>query len=229
MVIGGGRSTMGIGVILLMSVMSVLLAVSFFVALSRQQSKPIKQVLRKDILSRDVNENLLLIEHAPADMRKLEIGFKASAKIQDGLLYVGRALLRKLPGDICACLGCPISCDRIEQLSQGNNQEAITPEHARVAIGVAEAVFAIWNLMFEFEFRANPPYPVIFDGSIGVLVAGKQIFSERYIVARISHYVGISAAAATAIWHGMAEILREGIVSVPGLRAKAAITISRSL
>ncbi len=165
------------------------------------------------------NRDMLLIQHVPVELSKSKTGFKAAAKVQSELLVAGDAVLRKLPADIRDCLGFLVSCDRADWLSQGDNLENLTPERVRAATAVAEATLALWALMFEFDYRIKPPHPVVLNESAGELTAGKQVFAVRYVISRIRYCTGVNLAAAIAIWQSIIEILRENLVSIPGIRA----------
>lgn len=160
------------------------------------------------------------IKHSPTELWGMETWFKATAKKQAELLVAGDTVLAKLPTDIRDCLSAPILCDLAERLSQGGNPEDLTPERVRAALAVNEVSLAIWTLMFDFGSKVNQSYhQVVFDERAGILTIGKQEFVVRYIILRISRATGVSFAVAIAMWHSIVEILREGLVSVPGIRA----------
>lgn len=166
------------------------------------------------------NRDLLLIKYVPAEMSRLETGFTASAKAQAELLAAGDTVLRKLPTDIRNYLSCPVSYDLTVQLSQGDNPNDLIPERVRAAVGVAEASLALWALMFEFDYKVNQlVHQVVLDELSGVLTAGKQVFVVSYVIARIRYRTRVNLAVATAMWKSIVEILREGLVTVPGIRA----------
>ena len=174
------------------------------------------------------DKDLFLVERVIVGMRKLETGLEVTAEARAKLFAAGDALLRKLPTNIRNCLNCPISCDLMDKLSQGDNSENVTPEQVRSAFGVAEASFALQDLICYFGDGINDPYYQmrIIERS-GELRVGHQVFSERYVIIGISRGARVSMAVATEMWRGIVEILREGLVSVPGIRAaKSPVEIS---
>jgi hypothetical protein len=205
-----------------LAVMACLVVVAYIaVTLTREtKSNANKQIQPKERQMEAENSELFFIEYIPAEMRKLEIGgFEASAKAQAELLQAGFTLLRKLPTEIRDSLNCPVSNSLTRLLAQGDNPRYFTPELVRAAVGIAEASLAFWALMFEFDKRVSLPQPVAWCERMGALFAGKQIWKVRYVIERIGRGTGVSFAVATAMWEGIVEMLRDGLVNVPGLKA----------
>ncbi len=211
---------MGLNMLILVMTCLLLLACVAVKLTRKNRPDTTKQIKAKEAVMESEDADLFWIEHVPIAMRKLESrGFVASATTQAGLVEAGFTLLRKLPTDIRDPLSCPVSADLAVLLAQGANANDLTPERVRAAVAVAEASLALWALMFEFDKRVNPPHRVALGKQIGVLFAGQQIFAVGYVIARISYGTGVSQAVATSMWRGIVEILREGQVNIPGLRA----------
>ncbi len=170
----------------------------------------------------------LFIEYAPTKMSGLEIrGFTAASSVQDELLVAGRELLKKLPPDIGADLKSPVSGNLATLFSQSSNPNNLAPDEVVAAVAVAEASLALWALMSRFDCRVKPPHPhpVIFDESAGNFIVSQKSYSVCYVIGRISFSAGVSLAMATFMWEGIAQILKEGKVPIPGLKVNKDILI----
>ena len=178
------------------------------------------------------NPDWLYIEYVPAVLCTSNMFlFTAAADVQTGLLAAGDILLGKLPTSTRDLLNRPISCDLAALVSQGGgNPNDVTPERARAAIAVAKAVLALWILISEYDYGvAKPLHPAAIDRRNGVIIVGDHKYPVHYIISQIFQSTGVSMAVAAQMWHYFVEILREGVVSVPGVRAKKPIGLSRAV
>ncbi len=167
------------------------------------------------------SEDLLWLEYVPAEFLSAGKVFTATVGVQRALLAAGDTLLRKLQSHTRSYLNRPVDCSKIDLLAQGDDPQCLTPERVRAAIGVAEAALAIWAIMFECLVEAGTaPHWVAFDEAEGKIIAGQSKYSIHYVVSRISQGAGVTGAVAFQMWREIAEILRQGFVPIPGIKAK---------
>lgn len=182
----------------------------------------VKLMRRAKLVKDNEVETLLVIEYVPTAMSRLETkGFTASAMAQTELLVAGGKLLEKLPFEIRDCLSVPVSGNLAALFEQGGNYIDLSPERVVAATALAEASLVLWDLMFEFKpiMPSNPHHQAVLGERIGFLTVGKQNCGPRYMPRRISHTIGVSEAVATVMWAGIVEMLSEGKVKIPGLKA----------
>ncbi len=166
------------------------------------------------------NPHLFWIEQVPTDLHGLQSLFTAPPEVQTQLLAAGDVLIDRLSWSIRDCLNRPISCDRLDLLAHGDNQDRLTPERVRAALGVAEASLAIWALVFEFRTEAGEPaHQIALDERSGDILIGKRKYSVDYVVGRIRHGAGVTHIVAREMWHRIVLILRYDLAVIPGMRA----------
>lgn len=166
------------------------------------------------------NSRLFWIEQVPTELHGLQSLLTAPPEVQAQLLAAGDVLIDRLSWSIRDCLNRPISCDRLDLLAHGDNQDRLTPERVRAALAVAEASWAIWAMVFEFHTEAGEPsHQIALDERNSDILIGKRKYSIDYIVGRIKHSAGVDYIVAREMWHRIVLILRYDLAVIPGIRA----------
>ena len=181
-----------------------------------------RQAPANDDLPANEDSDLLQIEYVPAVLCASNMFlFIAAANVHTELLAAGDELLNKLPISVRDALERPISCDLTALLAQGGDPNDRIPERVRAAIAVAETVLALWILISDYEHGVcKPVHPAAINKCKGVIIVGAKEYPIKFPISQICRSVGVSMAAAGQIWRCIVEILREGFVPVPGIRAK---------
>ncbi len=191
------------------------------------QSLPVGEQENSQLQTTDKEKlGMFVIEHVPVEMRRVDIGgFEVSTKVQAELLEVGLIVLKRLPTHICDFLSSPVFSSPVlsnfnKFLEQGEGLEDISSERVRVTVGVAEASLSLQDMMSWFGNKIGPPDPLVIDRYTGIITASVRIFSVEYIISRITHSTGTSHLTASEIWLCIFQILREGSVNIPGIKAR---------
>lgn len=167
-----------------------------------------------------VIDGALIIEHVPVTLDKFEqgIGFVAADSVKYELVETGKKVLELLPPDIRACLSCPVAGNLTALVLRNDNRNDLIPERVIAAVAVAEASLALSDLMAGFVKKPKKHHQIVFNECLGRLTAGKLKAPVHFIIMRISKGASIPFGVATEIWECVVQILREGKVSIPGLR-----------
>ncbi|OGH93221.1 MAG: hypothetical protein A2563_01280 [Candidatus Magasanikbacteria bacterium RIFOXYD1_FULL_40_23] len=174
------------------------------------------------------NGSLLFFEFSLLPISRSLHGVKASVGYQLSFLVIGDLLLGRLPDGVAARLKSPISADVMAMVAAGNSN-GVAPERARAAIMVAETLLAICEILqpklVGSDKRKKRFYPIEVDKNNGnLLLKEKVVATANQIVSLVSKRTAENARikylVVLVMWKVFLGILREGRISVPGLRKK---------
>lgn len=174
------------------------------------------------------NGSLLFFEFSPLPISRSSDGVDASLGLQLSFLVIGNVMLGRLPDTVVAKLKSPISADVMAMVA-GGNSNGIAPERARAATMVAETLFTISEIvmpkLLEIDKRKRRFYSIEVDNSNGnLLIKNKVVATAHEVVSLVSKRMVKNTRTkylvVLVMWKVFLGILREGRVSVPGLRSK---------
>jgi hypothetical protein len=171
-------------------------------------------------------QRVFIIEHVPAQMRRLDIGgFEVSAMVQVELLLASTVLVKKLPPYVRDFLSSPVFSSPVlanfsRMLSQGEGLEDISPERVRVTVAVAVVSLSLQDMMTWFGNKIGAPDPLILERHTGVIRTSIRFFHVEDIILQMMLSAGVSHDTAMEMWLGILSIMQNGNINIPGIKAR---------
>lgn len=169
---------------------------------------------------------ILAIEHVPAEMHRADIGgLIVSDTVRAELLAAGLILLKKLPSYTCGLLSSRVFKSSMlanfsRLLSKDESLEDVSPERVRATVAIAIVSLSLQDMMIWSGEKVGLPNPLLVERHTGIIWAGVRIFHVEDIILQIILGTDVSHDVATDIWLYILEILQDGKVNIPGIKAR---------
>lgn len=136
-----------------------------------------------------------------------------------GYLEAGDEVLIKLSADTRQVLNRPVPERLLVCFEDAVDWNQTVHARVRCALAVEETVLAVQGLVL--GFKTIQPRVATLDSRQGIFIAGEHRIPVGLVLARLRREAGVPGPIVKEVWQSILAVLRDGKISVPGLRVKS--------